>query len=97
MKIKKTITVDQWLELIEDHLKQRITTNKKVKIVGISCEPVVPWSQSITLMFNTYTHSAETGLKIPSTLSISGGDVDSSEAFSSLVEEIFDRWENQWH
>jgi hypothetical protein len=93
---KQTKTCEQWLELLENLLNERTTTNKKVRIVAISCEPIAPWLNSITLEFNTYTHSPETGEKIPSTCSISEGEVGGAETFSSLVEEIFDRWDNKW-
>ena len=51
---KQTKTRDQWLELIEELLKCRTTTNKRV------------------------------------------GDVDTAETFTDLVEEILDRYDNQW-
>lgn len=96
VKIVKRWTVDQWLEGIEERLKERTTTNKKIRVVAISCNPVVPWVQSITLEFNTWEHSPETGEKLPSTLSISIGEVDGVDGFSLLQEEIFARWDDQW-
>jgi|GEM_PF-6791437 len=97
VKIVKRWTVDQWLEGIEDRLKERTSTGKKIRIAAISYNPVVPWVQSMTLEFNTWEYSPQTGEKVPSTLSISIGEVDGADGFSSLQEEILarcddDRW-----
>ena len=93
---KKTKTYDQWLEFLEDRMRERTSTNRKVKVVALKYDVYSSKEKSIILEFNTYTHSPETGEKIPSTFSISEGEVESAEAFYLLVEEIFNRWDDEW-
>lgn len=91
---KKTKTYDQWLEFLDDHMRWRKSNN--TRLVGLKYDTYSSKEESIILYFDTYEYSPETGQKIPSTLSISEGDVDSAEAFSWLVGEISNRYEDEW-
>jgi len=91
---KKTKTYDQWLEFLDDHMSWRKSNN--TRLVGFKYHEDEFKGEIITFYFDTYDLSPETGQRIPSTWSISEGDVDSAEAFSWLVGEISNRYEDEW-